>query len=248
MSAIKPFSSFNAAQNANDFPALLLYWHQDDVREGDLTWVDRVSGVVLTSSVALSKDSEGVYSATASHTLSGTMPIPGINCCLLTIFHSGDNSSTVGGLITIGDTAAATTAPGISTNGAISDGMTTGFTGPAATLANTPTAVATGSNSCRATALLAGATRINVLANSEGGAATIGTDSDATTGTFTNIANTTLGASNADFRSIDQGSGARAKVIALLGFSSALTLNELQIACAEMARTGNLFAGWRNRA
>ena len=42
--------------------------------------------------------------------------------------------------------------------------------------------------------------------------------------------------------------GARQRVYALFLFTTAISFDELKLACIEMARTGELYAGWRNKA
>jgi len=253
---IKPMSSFTEVQQVADHPGLVAYWHQDDVTAGDTTWVDRVTGLTLNSTVAFSKDSDGVYCASSpTFTMTGTMPIAGLNALILNIFKPVTGSATLGSNVTIGYIIDATTyaGPGISTAGGVSDGTGGSNTGATATLATTP--ATTDLVSCRANHLVSGAARVVALANTGGATETIGTDNDATTGTLTAIATTPLGTDALTFQGLYHATGGqRTKVIALynlgspLAATAAAALLELEILCVECARTEQLPARLRNRS
>lgn len=53
--------------NAENFPACKLLFHQDDINNGDLTWTDRINGMILTASESFLKDELGVRYGTGSN-------------------------------------------------------------------------------------------------------------------------------------------------------------------------------------
>ena len=243
MSQLTPYSSFTDDLPASKFSDLLLYWHWNDVTSGDLTWTDRVSGVVLTFNKPILKDSEGLYTGQTAAITCGTLPIPGQNAILINICKMATASATTGGIVTFGDATNANGGPAISTSGAMS--QSGAGTIATATFAATPTG--TGKNACRASALIGtGATGLCVLAHDDGATTTLANDSTAASASLTDFATTALINSPATITSINGATddGRRGRIIALLSPSTAITLNDLQLACVEMARTKQLWAGF----
>ena len=236
-----PYSSFTDDIPASKISDLLLYWHWNDVTSGDLTWTDRVSGVVLTFNKPILKDSEGLYTGQTATVTCGTLPIPGQNATLINVFKSATASPTTGGVVTLGDTTEQG-GPAISTNGAMSQADM--GTVASATFAATPTG--NGKNACRASALIAsGATGLCVLAHDDGATTTLANDSTNASVSLTEFATLPLTNSSITIASINGATddGRRGRIIALLSPDTAYTINELQIMCAEMARTKQLWAG-----
>lgn len=62
--------------NSTNFPACKLLLHWDDVADGDSTWTDRISGIVVPATTTFSKDSVGVRGATDVIT-AGSLPTVG---------------------------------------------------------------------------------------------------------------------------------------------------------------------------
>jgi hypothetical protein len=110
MSSIQPYSSFNTDSLFADFPAAKLLWHMDDFTSGGTTWTDRVSGVILNFTAAVTKDSKGLYSTTASNgvaSVTGTMPtLSSKYVVALSIGDLQDASATAGLNITFGSSTA----------------------------------------------------------------------------------------------------------------------------------------------
>lgn len=245
---IKPFRAYTDDAGVSKFPAAKLIYHADDFTSGGTTWVDRISGVTLNFTAAVSKDSEGIYSTTAFNgvaSVTGTMPtLDGKYAVLLAIGALQDASATVGLTITVGSSGSVS----VSNSGAATN-ATNSVT--AQTLSGSITA---GSKACRAgywdmvdtTSPLCAA----VLASASDVAANQAIP-NSSTNTTSDTGQLVMGAalSNAfGIQSINSTTaGQRTKIIALFEFSTDLTLAQLQVACSEMARTQELFAGWRNR-
>lgn len=236
---IIPFRTYTDDLPTSMFPDLLLYWHWNDVTDGDLTWTDRVSGVVLTFDKPLLKDSEGLYTGQTATITCGTLPIPGQSAIIVNICKMATGSATLGGTINIGSTAE-NAGPSISTSGQMSQAAA--GTIAAATFAATPTG--TGKNACRASALTAtGATGLCVLAHDDGATTTLANDStSAVGGNLTEFATLPLTNSTITIASINGATddGRRGRVIALFSPSTDISLAKLELACVEMARTKQL--------
>ena len=242
MSQLKPYSSFTDDIPASKISDLLLYWHWNDVTSGDTTWTDRVSGTVLTFNKPILKDSEGLYTGQTATITCPSLPIPGQNAILVNICKMATASPTSGGVVTLGSTVEGS-GPGISTNGAASQASAGEIA--AATFAATPSG--NGKNACRATALVSsGNTALCVLAHDDGATTTIANDSTNASVALTEFATLPLGTTAITIGSVSAASddGRRGRIIALLSPSTAITLNDLQLACVEMARTKQLWAGF----
>lgn len=244
-SGVKPFRAFNADSTATDFPAAKFILHADDYTAGSTSWPTRKGGNVLTMSQGQEKDSVGVYvlSATTVAGISGTMPTLSKYVVFLTIGRLAAASSVTGLNAGMGNI---TNGPYVSNVNPMKDGGGNVLT-DTATLTGT---VSNGSLACHLTYYdMVAATnpdvfRVLASATATDQAIPFGEDNTA----LTQLA---LGGTLANELAIPAHSGdngSRNKIVALLDFDAPLTMNELRLAAVEMARTQELYAGWRNRA
>ncbi len=252
MSQIKPYRSFTSASLAADFHAIKVLFHADDFTNGASSWAARYGGLTINMSGALTKDSSGVYT-TATRTVSsvtGTMPTLSKYIALVGIGKLQTASQTVGSVVTFGSVDG--TASGITSNGLAYTAANSGVVNSVAALTGSVTAGSLVSSigffdnvdttSPAIYRILASATAGDqAIANGSATTDLLGVPNDP-------IAFSTFGNSMACIALTSATAGARIKVIAVLDFSVTLSLGELEVAAAEMARTQELFAGWRNRA
>lgn len=265
-SVVSPFSSFTSASNAADFPALKILFHADDFTAHAPTWSSRKGGIVvsfpyyknnvLTANAGVAeKDADGVYTLEAFGTLSGngwltvdsgTMPTLSKYAVCVAIGRTPTTSATAGLGGTFGETE---TGPSLGTSG---------------------TAMATGVNQRNDVTLvttLTPTTTVNkpscvvsyfdlVDTSSPQILRAYSNNTDQVIGNFSTTTDDTLainlgGALSSDVATAAFGGnndGRRIKMFGLFDFNAPLTLAEIQLAAVEMARTKQLFAGWRNRA
>ena len=255
MSQIKPYSSFTNATAYADFPACKLLLHMDDVTAGDTTWTDRISGRVFTFSGALSKDSEGVHADGSNVTvssISGTMPTLAGYSALAIIGKPTAASTTTGLSCTIGD---GTTGAGIIVTGLC---YTTAGGNTARNTAPTVSAITTaGKLSARAAYWDMVDSSSPIIASAISNNYDTATGTSAGTGTTTDTLAVNLGgvlSSASNFTALTGNTGARLRMLALFDFTAPLSTVAAEVnaqmatAVSEMARTRELFAGWRNRA
>ena len=237
MSQIIPYSSFKIASkgsNVSDFPALKMLFHADDYTAGNLTWTDRVSGIVANLTAGASKDANGVYTTVTNSvaSLSGTLPVISKYPVCLSIGIPSTTSPVVGLAMTIGSGIGA----GIGSTGIVTDSTVTQIGGPAAlsgsvTTNNTPSAQAARFDFVSTGAL---ATRI---------VRALGNNTDQTVGSGSTDLITPgqiiLGAPMSQELTFGCliNNGTRGKIYALFDFSTSLSMANLQLAAADMART-----------
>lgn len=250
---IKPVRSFNQDSLAADFPAAVLLFHSDDFDTASpRRWASRTGNVVMTFAADAVKDENGIYTLVNNSvaSVSGTMPTLSGYAALVVIGNLKNNDASAGLLTTVGSAnpGPRLTASGIATSNAPADlNSIVALTGSiSATTADPGTPACMGayfdlvdtSSPLIARALASGLSTDQAIPNgsttsTSTGQIVLGAALDATF---------TLGAFAAN------NDGRRTKIVALLDFGTELTANQFQIACAEMARTGELFAGWRERA
>lgn len=245
MSTFKPYSSYTATALVGDYPALKMYFHWDDVIPNTTTWTCRKSGVVATAAAAIQKDSAGVYCSNQTlSSVSGTMPTCA-NYVVVVAIGVSQTSSPSGG---IGCKLGAVAGYGFS-----GTGLAYGSSGTVRNTTPTQSGTLSTNNSwgcvmsyfdcVDTTSPLLSA----MVANASDTGATGLAYGEGTT-TDTGAITTGLLSSNLIFNGLGSlTDGRRGKVIALFDFATAPSANELQIACCEMARTGELFVGWKNR-
>ena len=251
MSKIVPYRSFTSASLAADFPAAKIIFHSDDYVDGALTWASRKGDLIATLSGAATKDANGVYAASARtvSSVAGTMPTLSKYVVALIIGNLNTSSATAGITSTIG----LNTSPGITSTGIAYTAVEGGAANTIPTLIGSITA---GSKVCGAGyydlvdttspaiyRVLASASNVAVDQAIPNGSGT----TDLTTPANGQILLGGALASAMTFGFLASTAGARGKIVAVFDFNVALTLGELEVACAEMARTQELFAGWRNR-
>lgn len=258
---IKLTKEFNAASDglAADFPALALYWHADDISpDGSLdavSWVDRILGNTLTitpiGTDGIHKDSSGIYAAD-SCTISASGDMPEITTSHYAV------------CVSIGKTSTASTVTGaLAVFGA--DGATNPVVGSggiakynSASLNSAPTlnpAALTNVNKYSCLCSLfdytdATSPRIErVVSNTDFEAAASTTyNTAATTTTSTNAITPGQMAAGMTITGLTGATpGARQQIHALFLFTTPVSFDELKIACIEMARTRQLYAGWRGK-
>lgn len=265
---IIPTSSFtnDHVADATDYPALKMLWHADDITPSTAQyqyWTDRITGNILTINTGLVgnyllKDSEGLYSTSAGSayatTISGTMPtVLATHYAVLVAIGKTSTASTIGGPgFTLG-------ADGTNLLSLASSGISR-FNSAALSAAGTLAPTALTNNNKKAAIVtyydfvdVTGAPvnpRIDrVIANDDFSSA----DPICFTSGATTTAGATLNGSVGQFGSgfthsvLGTQPTARTKIQALFLFTNPLTTDELKVAAIEMARTGQLYAGWRNR-
>ena len=247
MNRIKPYSAFTEDSLAADFPAAKIIFHADDYTAGSLTWASRKGGLVLTLAAGASKDVGGVYTTVTNSVASvaGTMPTMSKYVVAVTIGEAGASSTSNGIAGTFGDI---TVGPALQLIGRV-------YNNTATLLNDTPSltgSIAADNKSCQASywdlvdTTTPACYRAVASALSTEQAIQNGTDTTLTTQFILGGA-LSSGLTFSALASITE--SRRCKVMALFDFSVALAnIGELEIAVSEMARTQELFAGWRNRA
>ena len=250
MSKIVPYRSFNTDSLAANFPAAKIIFHSDDYVDGALTWASRKGDLIATLSGAATKDANGVYAASARtvSSVAGTMPTLSKYVVALVIGNLNSSSGTAGVTCTLG----VSSAPGVTTTGLAYTAVMGSASNTIPSLTGT---ISNGSKVCGAgyfdlvdttspaihRILASGTSTDQAIPNGSGT-----TDLDTPANGQLVIGGALASAMVLGF--LTSTAGARGKIIALFDFNVALTLGEVQAACAEMARTQELFAGWRNRA
>ena len=246
MSEIIPYSSFNTDSLTADFPGLKILGHADDYTAGALTWATRAGSLVLTLAAAATKDANGVYTTVTNSVASvaGTMPTLSKYAVALCIGNLQTSSASAGVAATFGSLS---TGPYVINTGTFTDNTALALM-TAVALTGSITA---GSKACQAAywdcvdtttpdafrVMASGLVTDQAIPNST---------STENTGQFI------LGAVLASAMSLTGlgglNDGRRIKLFALFDFGVPLSMIDLKIACTEMARTQELFAGWRHRA
>ena len=248
-SSAKPYRSFTAESLAADFPASKIIFHADDYTAHATMWTDRKAGIVATLSGVGEKDSSGVYTLTAFGTASGNgwmeaegnFPTLGKYAVCVAIGKPRSNSATVGLGGTFGETSIG---PAVGTSGqAVAINVDVRNTVPTmstpTTTVNRPSCVVSYFDLVEIASPQILRAYANDTDNVIGNGATTTMDTLAVglgAAISSDIATTAFQGNN---------DGSRIKLFALFDFALPLTLNELQIAASEMARTQELFAGWR---
>lgn len=233
---IKPYSSFRSSQK-DAFPALKFLLHADDYVSG-ATWTAR-TGQVVTLSGAISRDADGVYSVIDRNAATFTGPIsPSKYAVIVSTGKSTTFSSSVGLTCTIGQTSA------VSTSGIVYDNNNVQLSAVGMTGAITYGKGCAGSyydliDTTSPNIFSAQATNVSTDIIANGSGTTISTNQIVLGGPLSQTIS--IGGLSGNF-------GQRCKLIALFDFSTPLSFTEFQLAIAEMARTGELYAGWRNKA
>ena len=244
MSSITPTSSFTSDLPASKFPCLLMYFNSDDLASDGLSITCRKSGVVANFSGEVLKDSAGMYvtSARTVSSVTGTMPTPAGGHLLAVC---------IGKPITNGLT-------GLSVSFGVASGANYGFsTGgiawePSAAQNTAPSASMTATNlpSCQLSYFDLTDTSSPVIRRIVSNVTDATSNQAGTTTDTLGIAIDQLGA-GLTFSALSSTTGARCKIAALFEFTNDTGLFpsqvELAIACAEMAKTRQLYAGWFNR-
>lgn len=249
---IKPFRAYNDDSLAADFPAAKIIFHHDDFTSGATTWVARKGDITANLAAAAVKDAAGVYTTVTNSvsSITGTMPtLADKYVVAVAIGNLQTNSASVGVSGTFGS---ATTGPGLTVTGIATDNNPASLNSPP-TLTGSITALNAdpGREACQVAYWDMVDTSSPLIARAL--ASSLSTDQAIPNGTATTTSTgqVVLGAaldSAMLFTALAANNdGRRVKVLALFEFSTSLTLAEIQVACAEMARTGELYAGWRNR-
>jgi hypothetical protein len=250
MSDITPYSSFTSSPLANNFPALKMLFHADDYSPGSLTWVCRKTGVVANLATVCTKDSEGVYAITSTSVSSVTGSMPAISKYAVAIACGKPTaaSATAGITASFGDGGSLGAA--VQAAGLVYD-ITLSQLNSAPALSTAPSTV--GKPSCQmarfdliSTGALA--TRVSrVLANNTDNVIGNGSADITTPGIIVLGGGGVISAGLSIGGISGSNDGRRTKFIALFDFTVNPSAADLQIAASEMARTQQLFAGWRNR-
>ncbi len=250
-SSASPYSSFSDGSLVSDFPATKILFHADDYTAHATTWTDRAAGIVATLSGTGEKDSQGVYTLTAFGTASGNgwmeaegnFPTLTKYAVCVAIGVTPTTSATAGLGGTFGETDIG---PSLGTS-AVATAIDVNTRNSIPTINTPPTTV--NKPSCVVSYFdlvdTSSPQILRAIANNTDNV--IGNGSTTTTDT---LAIGLGGAITSDIATASfQGSndGRRIKLFALLEFTNSITLNEIQLACVEMARTQELFAGWRNK-
>lgn len=244
---IKPYSSFTTESNASNFPALKILFHADDYVLGSTTWESRYGSLILTLQTGATKDSNGVYTTVTNSitAVSGPMPTLSKYIVSLTIGKLQTSSGTAGLATTFG---VASPGPSITSTGvAVDNGAS-----PLNTIPSLTGTISNGSSACAAAYFdLVDTTSpaiFRVLAGATSGDQAIPNGA----GTTTSTGQIVLGAALAPGFTVAglaaNNDGRRTKIIALFDFASPMVIGDVEVAATEMARTQELFAGWRNRA
>lgn len=251
---LRSYRTFNSssASLAADFPALKALFHADDIATGATSWVARHGGLTINMSGAIKKDANGIYTA-ATNTISsvtGTMPTLSKYAVCVGIGKLNTSSQTAGPMAIFGKTDGS--AGGIQANGIAYTAANVGAVNTIATLTGSVTAGSkvamvgyfdlVDTTSPAIFRVIGGATSGDQAIPN--GAAT----TDLTTPANNPIGLTTLGQDMACSPLTTADVGGRVKIIALFDFSASMVIGDVQQAAVEMARTQELFAGWRNRA
>ena len=245
---LKPYSSFTDDILASKFTTGLLYFHSDDLAADGLSITDRISGVKLTFSGVVLKDSGGLYAA-AARTVTvteGTMPtFQGGKLVLASIGNASSNASGVNGLpvsfgVTSGAATCGFTSSGVNYNAGVA--RNTGANAPSETITTVSRPAcelgffdlaAAGSNLRRICANDTDAVS-NVTGQADDALALTGAD--------------VLLGSTCAIGGINGVANSRSKAIILLEFSGTYypPVAMLANAAREMVRTQQVFAGWIN--
>ncbi len=249
MSQLNPYSSFTTDSLAADFPALKALFHADDFSSGT-AWTARHGGLTINMSGNLSKDSAGIYTAATNtiSSISGTMPTLSKYAVCVGVGRLNTASQTAGPIVTLGPIDGS--AGGIASNGIA---YTLAAGGAVNTIPSLTGSVTAGSSVASVGYLDLVDTTSPAIFRVIGGATSGDQAIPNGSGTTDLIANaavglTTLGSSMACVPLTTASNGSRIKIIALFDFSTSMVIGDVQIAAVEMARTQELFAGWRNRA
>lgn len=244
---LKPYSSFQEAPLAVSFPALKLLFHADDYVAGATTWTARYGGLTLNLAAAATKDTSGVYTTATNsvNSVTGTMPTLSKYVVALSIGKLQTSSGTSGLATTFG---VASPGPSITSTGvAVDNGAS-----PLNTIPSLTGTISNGSSACAAAYYdLVDTTSpaiFRVLAGATSGDQAIPNGSGTTTGTGQIVLGAALGSGFTVPGLAANNDGRRTKIIALFDFSASMVIGDVELAAAEMARTQELFAGWRNRA